>query len=520
MQSLPKSLFIFVFCVPLAIVFGVMLATPLDQTTLLMLLGGMLLLLTPLLLTNHHAVLILSWNAYVNAFFLPGKPYIWMLATAVSTGFLILTITLNRGKMQILRVPSVTLPLLALAVISYITSLLTGGVGSQSLGSEVYGGKRYAFLWAAIVGYFALSSLPVAPGKRQILSGLFFLSSSTAVISNIAYMLGDKFYFLFFLFPVEWALPQAASERAIGGFSRVGGLGPASVGIVSFMLLRYGLRGSFDLRYPWRVLILIGGVIAGLFSGFRATFLLAIILFALQFLLEGLHRTKYLMILVLGLGLVAAAVLPFANQLPLPVQRCLTLFPLDLDPVAIENARGSTMWRIEMWRVLVADIPKYFWIGKGYAIDPKDLYFSQPNIAVTMDAPYQGALVAGDYHSGLLSLIIPFGIWGVLAFTWFCAAGLRVLWRNLKYGDESIKNINAFLLVAFISRLLFFVFVFGAFYLDLSIFTGIIALSISVNRGVAVPAPAPAPVPVAVEPEPELIPAPQWQPAFRRPQRI
>src|SRR5256885_506820 len=122
-----------------------------------------------------------------------------------------------------------------------------------------------------------------------------------------------------------------------------------------------------------------------------------------------------------------------------------------------------------------------------YAIDPKDLYFAQQNISVRTYAPFETALVAGDYHNGPPSLIIPFGVWGVLAFIWFCWASLRVLWRNFKYGEESIKNINGFLLASFTAKLIYFLFVFGAFYMDLSILVGFVAVSVSFNRGMAAP---------------------------------
>ena len=126
------------------------------------------------------------------------------------------------------------------------------------------------------------------------------------------------------------------------------------------------------------------------------------------------------------------------------------------------------------------------------------------------------ALVAGDYHNGPLSLIIPFGIWGVAAFVWFCAASIRLLWRNYRYGEESIRNINAFLLTAFLAKLFFFTVIFGAFYMDLSPLTGIVALSISFNRGMA-RATAPARVPAIVpQPEPAVPALPAWQPAFAR----
>jgi len=245
------------------------------------------------------------------------------------------------------------------------------------------------------------------------------------------------------------------------------------------------------LRYPWRSVLFFGGIVVGLFSGFRATFAFAGLLFAFQFMAEGLYKTKYLLIFTVALGLMGILLLPIANRLPLAVQRCLTVLPLDLDRAAIEAARGSTDWRLEMWRAIVPDIPTYFWLGKGYSIDPKDIYFSQMHISLKWIAPYESSLVAGDYHSGPLTLIIPFGIWGVVTFFWFCCAALRVLWRNFKYGDPDIQNINTFLFVYFLAQLVYYMFVFGAFYMDLAKFVGLVALSVAMNHGVASRAGAP-----------------------------
>jgi len=522
MQSLPKSLFIFVFCVPLAIVLGVMLSTPLDRNTLIVIGTAFLLLLSPLLLTSHHSLLICSWNAFVIVYFLPGQPFLWMLLTAVSCFFTLLIRTLNRGKMESLGVRSVTAPLLLLALITYITCRFSGGIGSQALGSEVYGGKRYFYLWGAIAGYFVLSSVPVPSEKRQLLAGLFFLSSVTAGLSNLAFVLGHNFYFLFALFPVEWAMLQAMTEQQLGIATRIGGLGPSSLALVYFILVRYGIRGTFNLRYPWRFPMFIVAMVLGMFSGYRATLVLALLMCVMQFILEGLHKTKYLAILLVGIVFIATTTLPFANRFPLAIQRCLTLLPLDLDRSAVEEARGSTQWRLEMWRQVIPDIPEYLLRGKGFAIDPKDLYFSQQNISLRATAPYEGALVAGDYHNGPLTLIIPFGIWGVMAFGWFCAASIRLLWRNFRYGEESIRNINTALFAAFLAKLAYFLFIFGAFYMDLAAFTGLVGLSVSMNRGMANPGRAMARVSPVSEPQPEPEPEPEpsvperWEPAFTR----
>jgi hypothetical protein len=513
MQSLPKSLFIFIFCVPLAIVFGVMLATPLDRNKVFMVFGGLLLLVSPVLLKYHHIVLILTWNAFINAFFLPGQPYIWMVMTVISSGLLILTSTVNRGKLTLQYHSALANPLIFLFVISIVTAYLTGGFGTRALGSEVYGGKRYVFLWCSIAGFFALSALPIEPRMRQPLAAAFFLVGITAAVSNVAYMLGDNFYFLFLMFPVEWALTQAAAEQTVGGFTRIGGLAPASLAVLSYILLRYGLRGCLQVTKPWRMLALVGSIVACLYSGFRSSFLLMLILVLVQFFIEGLHRTKYLLGFLLVLVMCAVGVIAFADKLPLSAQRCLTILPLDLDRAAIEQAKNSTDWRLDMWRALIPDIPKYFWVGKGYALDPKDMYFSQTHISRRIDAPYEVSLVAGDYHNGPLTLIIPFGIFGVIAFVWFFFAGLRVLRRNLQYGDPTIQNINCFLLTFYIVKMIFFTFIFGAFYLDLAAFTGTVALSLAMNHGIASPAPEPAIAPAA-----ETIKRPvlAWQPAYGR----
>ena len=59
--------------------------------------------------------------------------------------------------------------------------------------------------------------------------------------------------------------------------------------------------------------------------------------------------------------------------------------------------------------------------------------------------------------------------------------------------EPELAGINTFLLVFFVSKLIFFLSVFGAFYLDLLQFATVVALSISLNRGVAT-APAREPV--------------------------
>src|SRR2546428_13711322 len=54
--------------------------------------------------------------------------------------------------------------------------------------------------------------------------------------------------------------------------------------------------------------------------------------------------------------------------------------------------------------------------------------------------------LVGDYHNGPISVISPFGIFGVLAFGWFLVAGLRALHRNYQFGHPAYRQMNRFLL--------------------------------------------------------------------------
>jgi hypothetical protein len=103
----------------------------------------------------------------------------------------------------------------------------------------------------------------------------------------------------------------------------------------------------------------------------------------------------------------------------------------------------------------------------------------------------EGTMLAGDYHNGPLSVIIPFGLFGTVAFFWFLWAGFRVTYQNYQFGDPAYRRVNTFLFAFYVVRVVFFLTVFGALVADLVMFAGLVGLSISLNGGVAKPAVVP-----------------------------
>jgi hypothetical protein len=481
--AVSRNHLIFGLCLPLAVLLGYMLAEPLEAGSLAAIVLVISVLLFPLVLKWHHPLLVLCWNASITPYFLPGRPALWMLMAALSLSISVLARSVSLQK-KLIHVPTITRPVLCLLMVVVVTGMMTGGFGSRFLGSQNYGGKGYFLIAAAVIGYFALSSQAIPRSRANLYIALFTLSGVTGIISNLAYFAGAKFYFLYELFPVELAMDQAAVDTSFDDLqARIAGAAVAAEAVFGFLLARYGARGIFDLRSPWRLLLIIATVFFSMFAGFRSILLLLGLTFAILFIVEGLWRTRVMAGAIGVAAVLGAIIIAFSDRMPGPVQRTLSFLPVKIDPAIKQMAQDSTEWRVEMWRLLWPDVPKYLFKGKGYALDAQALYLATEAHAWGRGASYESFAYAGDYHNGTLSIIIPFGIYGIIAFLWLLAAGIKVLYNNYRYGDPELRLINGYLLSFFIARAILFFVVFGALASGLYYFMGALGLSVALNHG-------------------------------------
>jgi len=492
-SSLFRSLVIYTICVPLALILGYLISTPDDFASFTVVGLVLFFLLVPLLLRWHHVWLIASWNMSVVLFFLPGKPLVWLALAWISLTIAFVTYIMNR-KHKFLNVPELTRPLVLLVLVTIITAQFRGGMGLQALGSDIYGGKRYLLILTSIVGYFAIISQRIPPHRVPLYVALFFLSAITIAIGELAVVVTPSFYFLFMLFPVGSAGLQAIYSDPLGrpGFAtRLSGLASAGSALYLLMLCRYGIENLFTLRRLGRLAMFACCLFVAMLGGFRSIFILFLLTFLLLFYLEGLMRSPLLPAFLLVAVVVGAAIVPLANHLPFAIQRSLSFLPIPIDPMVKAGAEASTEWRVQMWKRVLPEVPEYLLLGKGYTFSAKDL--ASTRIRGISDTGTEGTELAGDFHSGPLSVIIPFGIPGTIAFLWFLVAGLKVLRNNYLFGDATFRRVNTFLLAHFIAKAIFFFAIFGSLYNDLQSFIGLLALSISINGGMARPVLVPQP---------------------------
>jgi len=473
----------------LAVLLGYLLADPADSLTVAMVALVISVLSVPILMRWYHPLLILTWNAAFTPFFIPGQPYLWMILAFLGLGFAI-TNRFTSPDARFTWVSPISWSLIILLGVVALTAWVRGGTGLRILGSAHYGGKGYFYVVAAIFGYFALTSQRLPKQHAGLLVSLFFLSGLTALVPNLAYLIGHGAFYLFYLFPPLYAVEQASADYDVNAtMGRIFGLTLASNALYCFLLARYGLRGIFDLKRPFRLFLFIVAAIGCVFCGFRSFMAMFLITVVVQFFFEGLYRTRTLLISLGTLTVAAAIVLPNVDRMPYVVQRTLSFLPVEVSPAVRENTHDSSEWRFAMWRDVLAQVPQYLLVGKGYSMDPTEVQFAFENAKHGYSPAYSWAVIAGAYHSGPLTLLVPFGVWGVAAFAWFVFVSLRYLYRHALYGDPALKTINLFILVYFVARALHYVLIFGMFSSDLFTFTGLIGLSVSLN-GAEVPKPA------------------------------
>lgn len=467
--------------IPLAMILGYLVATP-DMASVAVVGLVLFVLVLPLLIQWNHWLVVFFWNSAFVANFLPGSVPLWLVFAVLT--LIMAMVHFVMGHRSFLRAPELLKPILLLMAVVIFTAKIRGNLGMRLLGGSSFGGKHYFLLLGAILGYFALISQPISLAKSGKAVKWFYLSGLSYGLPNLLYGLGPAFFVLYYFVSVDFAYGQAATDASGMGVKRLGGVGPMATAILCWMLARWGIRGIFEWNKPWRVMLLVGLVAGSMFSGFRSQLIILALLFATQFITEGLWRTSLLPICVMLGILCVTPMLLFANKMPGAVQRTLALFPVDIDPQVRADATGSSEWRFTMWRMVWPEVPKYLLVGKGYSIDPIDLYLSAEASRSGLISSYEGSMMAGDYHNGPLSVLMPFGFFGAVAFLWLLVAGVKVLSSNFRYGDAQLKRVNAFLLSYFVAQALFFLLVFGALESGLPYFLGALGFSVSLNGGV------------------------------------
>ncbi len=328
------------------------------------------------------------------------------------------------------------------------------GFGIRALGSTTIGGFAYIeiLIVAAMVFLFKDTSMPVRRWRWALL-GMCFMT----------------------------ALPYLAQLITLSGLLPIGdlaeGLWGLDLGRKAGNIVRYRQGGVFGLFLFLAILLVTpirrftGGKLLKLLLGFTVSLLIAgssggrgavILLIMLAGWTAILHervRPRHILISALAGVLVLVAMTALINYLPLAIQRSLAWIPfVEISSAAEQAASATSNWRLYIWGMAITyELPEYWLIGKGLAFLPNE------SVGFAISDYYEWAIRTRNYHNGPLSILIVFGAPGLFAFLGFIYASFRRHYRITRKNWESfyLSHFHKVLLSFFITRVLFFLFIFG-----------------------------------------------------------
>lgn len=372
---------------------------------------------------------------------IPGVSYttLGMIAKILLIGVFVLGLIMRRlpwqGEPQ-----AEKKPLLCFAGIILMLMAVRGS-GLRMLGSATWGGMMYIVLLISILFFLTVNGLRIS--KKQI-HWVVWGSLLAGLVGAILQHRG-------------WGSVEEAGGVTA---SRLMWLSPV---VGALFPLAFALKFK---RMPWISFLLLLCCLAlmGL-TGFRSR-LVGLVMVASGY---GFFkaRSKVHYIVVLGVfGLLSwGAIIVLSSHLPLGLQRAISFVPgTHIDVRTAGDAAHSISWRLEIWGYCLGQAKQFWLIGRGSAFN---VWETAGNLGVgdiQTGSPWF-AFQTRSYHSGPLSLLIDYGVPGLLVAFWLTGLVFKRMWRlatRLARLDTFESRYALFLCVSILWQWVAFYLVFGA----------------------------------------------------------
>lgn len=266
---------------------------------------------------------------------------------------------------------------------------------------EYVGGREYIYGLIALLGYLAMSAIPVSLSQlEKHVKPIIILTFALVVFNTISGIIAPGSV-------VEGGEDAFMNER-YGVFSLL------STFVVIYLVATKSLMQLItNARYLITVILCACGILLG---GVRSIFAgVAVQCIVLVWVKKELHI--FFCALAVGLAcLYGASEIGVLKMAPFGVQRTLNPIPgLKLDGVAARAAEGSTDYRKRIWQYALDPrtgfIKDYVW-GDGYAVSA-DMLQRMGSSGPIDDGTYEHALTR-SWHSGPITMIHGLGIVGLV----------------------------------------------------------------------------------------------------------
>jgi hypothetical protein len=277
------------------------------------------------------------------------------------------------------------------------------GTGIRMLGSSTWGGMVYVVLLRGIAFIFAVQSIRLTQKQfRWLMWGMAF----AGVIGAVNRKLGIAVSF------------EDASEVAS---SRMQWLRP-------FALAAFPLVFATNWKKWIKIIlwILLLGAIG--LTGFRSLLVGFVMITGIYGFFRASDRIRYIVFscfvgIIIWVGVIVAS-----PMFPEALQRAVSFVPgAKVDESTMRNASGSIEWRVDIWKYCLERAPEYLIVGRGSAFDVQDTVANLGKNDMATFSPWF-AFQTRMYHSGPMSLLIDYGLPGLLVAIWLSILLFRRFW--------------------------------------------------------------------------------------------
>jgi len=339
-------------------------------------------------------------------------------------------------------------------------------VGLNILGTSSVGARPYFVAGLAFCAGAILSKYRVNPGEIKAAMNLSILGGFLVFPLNTL------------RFGFQWGGTQPINTTEVvasGGqkdvAARIGSLHSFSTHSISVLCSRISpLKASFHPLWAVFLLIIVG---AAAYSGYRNTVAYVGFLILAGIAYRGGTAAMCMSFLLGGIVLIALAIINMNYPLPRNIQRSLSPLPGTWQTEYVEDAEGSTEWRVEMWKaaLFTDDWIDNKIIGDGLGFTRAELermmnFDNMGNWKGTsgLSLQQESMLIQGSYHSGPVECVRVVGYVGlVLIMGLLIRLAILTHKQIMRTKNTEWFPVTLFFGLPIIIYPFFFFFVFGTF---------------------------------------------------------
>ena len=330
------------------------------------------------------------------------------------------------------------------------------GFGLRFIGDEMWGGAAYLRLFIAF-GFILVSEfISIAESSWRRFIWVTVIASAVPVMSYFVFLFSGGAISWQFLFVQDQSWSIAGTLRAAAS-----GKGVVRYTLLAPMAQTLLMPLLSVVRWRWLGPGLAVVLVMYLYSGFRSSILLLGMTSTIYIIVyKKKDRIKRMFTLLFCALALVVVLIPFVQKLPLSMQRSLSIIPVyHVNPEAEMAAVSTTTWRVEIWKLMLQNIPKYFWLGSGVAVNAAAAYSTNPYFIYSPEGAYE----YHNYHNGPLGILHDYGIFGLITVIGFMFSSSVEFYRSRKIfvTGTFLHRFYTYLLATYLTQVLSFLVIFG-----------------------------------------------------------